>query len=86
MTDPICFRCRRPPAEIPELALRVSWRAPSVEAVARLDPTYNERAGTFACPPCLDAVGGPDAAGPGWRAPAPLPPVLSHAVLHGEVR
>lgn len=82
---PRCFRCLRPPADIPEIAALCSWRFPSPDAVARAVRTFNPTTATFACPPCLAAIGGDAATGPGWRAPRALPARLSDAVINGEV-
>lgn len=60
--------CRRPAAEIPEVALDAADAGLTPEAFAREDGTYNPETGEFACLGCYLDLGMPSAPGGGWKA------------------
>lgn len=69
LPDPICFRCKRKPEEIPEyvgIAALESMR-PS-DYVRMAEGTYNESNGHFACSRCYYEIGAPSSLN-GWKAP-----------------
>ncbi len=74
MTDlptPTCFRCHRPPAEIPGWMYDAHVEGMDVNAYAKADGTYNPVTNHFACDTCYLAIGQPAYPWPGtpWVAP-----------------
>lgn len=69
LPEPVCFRCKRRPAEIGEYVGAAALEQMTPDDYVRLEEgTYNSENGHFACTNCYYEIGAPSTP-MGWKAP-----------------
>lgn len=66
--EPVCFVCKRPASEIPDVLIGAEHEETTPAEFAREDGTYNSESNQFVCTSDYVAIGMPSSP-TGWKAP-----------------